>query len=44
VPILRGGKLVGIVSRANLLQGLASLKNHASKSVARGSCGSVARA
>ena len=34
VPILRGGKLVGIVSRANLLQGLASLKNRASKSVA----------
>ena len=27
VPILRGGKLVGIVSRANLLHGLASLKN-----------------
>jgi CBS domain-containing protein len=34
VPILRGGKLVGIVSRANLLHGLASLKNNASKSVA----------
>jgi CBS domain-containing protein len=34
VPILRGGKLVGIVSRANLLQGLASLKNRAPKSVA----------
>ena len=44
VPILRGGKLVGIVSRANLLQGLASLKNRASKSVASGSCRSVARA
>jgi CBS domain-containing protein len=34
VPILRGGKLAGIVSRANLLHGLASLKNNASKSVA----------
>jgi CBS domain-containing protein len=34
VPILRGGKLAGIVSRANLLHGLASLKNKASKSVA----------
>jgi CBS domain-containing protein len=27
VPVVEGGKLVGIVSRANLLQGLASLKH-----------------
>jgi CBS-domain-containing membrane protein len=29
VPIVEDGRLVGIVSRANLLQGLASLKDHA---------------
>jgi CBS domain-containing protein len=32
VPIVKGGKLIGIVSRANLLQGLASLKEKAPQS------------
>ena len=29
VPVVKNGKIVGIVSRANLLQGLASLKDKA---------------
>ena len=34
VPIVKGGKVVGTVSRANLLQGLASLKNKGPPSAA----------
>src|SRR5919112_6593528 len=33
VPVLRDGKLVGIVTRANLLQGLATLKPEPSQPV-----------
>jgi osmotically-inducible protein OsmY len=33
VPVLRDGKLVGIVTRGNLLQGLATLKAEPRKSV-----------
>ena len=34
VPVVRQGKVVGIVSRANLLQGLAAAKPHVARSVA----------
>src|SRR5271157_4587516 len=33
VPILRDGKLVGIVSRSNLIQAMASAKDHASGAI-----------
>ena len=37
VPIVKDGRIVGIVSRANLLQGLASLKDKIERSRWRGS-------